>query len=214
MRRRHGVSIGTADGQCSRVKRHASPGTTVPAPSEPAIRARSAALRLDGGSASVREAPAIDDEGSGVGEAGPFPRRQSALAQSRSRRPVAETESNLSDTGPAITSVAFPTGLCTIPTMTYRVPVFSVNYFSRRIASIKALPTTIGEIARVRVQRDMPVHRTEVFKRGMGYRESPGYPGGDDRTGLGLDPGNEKDGVVDADVGKSQSLSAGGADSS
>ena len=72
---------------------------------------------------------------------------------------------------------------------------------------------SVGEIARVRVQRDMPVHRTEVFKRGMGYRESPGYPGADDRTGLGLDPGNEKDGVVDADVGKSQSLSAGGADS-
>ena len=97
--------------------------------------------------------------------------------------------------------------------MTYRVPVFSVNYFCRRIASIKALPTTIGEIARVRVQRDMPVHRTEVFKRGMGYRESPGYPGGDDRAGLGLNPGNEKDGVVDADVGQSQSLSADGADS-
>ena len=52
-----------------------------------------------------------------------------------------------------------------------------------------------------------------MFKRGMGYRESPGYPGADDRTGLGLDPGNEKDGVVDADVGQSQSLSAGGADS-
>ena len=98
--------------------------------------------------------------------------------------------------------------------MTYRVPVFSVNYFSRRIASTKALPTTIGEIARVRVQRDVPVRRTEVFKRGMGYRESPGYPGADDRTGLGLDPGNEKDGVVDAAVGKGQSLSAGGADSS
>ena len=46
-------------------------------------------------------APAIDDEGSGVGEAGPFPRRQSALAQPRSRRPVAETGSSLSDTGPA-----------------------------------------------------------------------------------------------------------------
>lgn len=72
---------------------------------------------------------------------------------------------------------------------------------------------SVGEIVRVRVQRDVPVRRTEVFKRGMGYRESPGYPGADDRTGLGLDPGNEKDGVVDADVGQSQSLSAGGADS-
>ena len=95
-----------------------------------------------------------------------------------------------------------------------RRPVAETESNLLRIASIKALPTTIGEIARVRVQRDMPVHRTEVFKRGMGYRESPGYPGGDDRTGLGLNPGNEKDGVVDADVGQSQSLSAGGANSS
>ena len=38
----------------------------------------------------------------------------------------------------------------------------------------------------------------------MDYRESPGYPGADDRTGFGLDPGNEKDGVVDADVGQAK----------
>ena len=82
-------------------------GFWLPSP-EPTIGARSAALGLDGGSASVREEPAIDDEGSRAGEAEPFPRRQSALAQSRSRRPVAETESNLSDTGPAAPALPSP----------------------------------------------------------------------------------------------------------